>query len=442
MQNTPKWKISREMNTKDWHGEHGRPISINHLIVLIAAVLSISAPALAFQGGTGRPWDPYQIANAEQLLRIASDIELMTKSFVLVNDIDLDPNSPHGRIFDTAVITHIVEAETDKVLGSALRQVGDRHFAVFQGTFFGNSHAIRNMVIDASDTLCVGLFAYIAEDAIVSDLRIENARVKGRMHVGLLAGINAGTVSYCAVTGSVAADSRAGGMIGTNRGELICCGVDTSVTGKYMLGGLVGHAIAKSSIMHCRVKAQVVGQRNVGGLVGQMLPGTLMGCFASGTVTSDADAGGLVGAGPFGGAVLKCYSAVDVKGAVIGGLIGIAQRTNITNSHAFGVLAQIASAGPANNAALGGIVGHWRAGSGSIISSSWHTDTAPADVAIGTSAPNAAVNLLSTCGHAPACEESKGSPLRGAAPKDKTIDLTHTISKLTTAGLLKNPLIA
>jgi len=413
MQNTPKWKMSREMNAKDGHGEHGRPISISSLIVLLGAVVCISAPVFAFQGGTGRPCDPYQIANAEQLLRIGSDIELMTKSFVLVEDIDLDPNSPKGRIFDAAVITHTVEADIAKLQDSALRLVGDRHFAVFQGTFFGNGHAIRNMVIDASDTVCVGLFAYIGEEAIVSDLRIENARVKGRMHVGLLAGINAGAVSYCAVTGSVSADSRAGGMIGTSMGALTCCGADTSVAGKEILGGLVGHAIAKSSITHCRVKSQVIGQRNVGGLVGQMLLGTLMGCFASGTVTSDADAGGLVGAGPFGGAVLKCYSVVDVKGVIVGGLIGIAQRTSVTNSHAFGALAQIASASRTNNAALGGIVGHWRAGSGSIISSSWHTDMAPADVSIGRSAPNATVNVLSTCGHAPACEESTGSPLQG-----------------------------
>lgn len=376
------------------------PISVSSVMVLLAGIVCIGGPVFGFQGGTGESCDPYQIANAEDLLRIGSDIELMSKSFVLVKDIDLDPNSAGGRILDTAVINRTVEKDIADLPDSAFRTAGGRKVGVFQGAFFGNGHVIRNMVIDACDIACVGLFPYIGEEAVVSDLRIENSRVKGRMHVGLLAGINAGTVSYCYVTGSVSADSRGGGMVGTNLGALTCCGAETSVTGERMLGGLVGHAIGKCSITHCRVKSRVAGQKNVGGLVGEMLGGNLTGCFASGSVTSVADAGGLVGTGPLGGSVLKCESAADVKGVVVGGLIGIAQRTSVSNSQALGVLARIASAGRTKNAALGGIVGYWKGGGGSIISSSWSTSVAPADAAIGLSAPDAAVNILSVCGHA------------------------------------------
>ncbi len=187
--------------------------------------------------------------------------------------------------------------------------------------------------------------------------------------------------------------------MGTNRGNLTCCGAQTSVTGKEILGGLVGHAIADSSITHCRARSRVVGEATVGGLVGQMLRGTLAGCFASGAVTSKAEAGGLVGAGPFGGKVLKCCSAVNVRGVVGGGLIGVAQRTSVTNSHAFGCLERIDQPEQSNNSALGGIVGRWRSGSGSIISSSWNTAMAPTDVAIGQNTPNGTVSLLSTWGH-------------------------------------------
>jgi hypothetical protein len=343
----------------------------------------------------------------------------MSKSYVLISDIDLDPNAVGGRKFDTAVINCPAEKDIADLSDSGFRSVGHRQVAVFRGSFFGNGHTISNMVIDAGEGKCVGLFAYIGEEAVVSDLRIENACVKGGMHVGLLGGINFGTISYCVVKGSVEAESRGGGMVGTNRGALTCCWSKTSVRGNGVLGGLVGHAIGESSVTHSRSDSQVVGKSNVGGLAGQMLHGTLTGCFAAGSVVSEADAGGIVGAGPFGGAILKCYSVADVKGVTIGGLIGIAQRTSVTNSHAFGTLAQVASAGGGKNGALGGIVGQWRAGSGSIISSSWHTDMAPADAAIGRSAPNSKVNLLSTQGHAPHAKHHGISHWRRTAASDK-----------------------
>ena len=57
-----------------------------------------AGPAYGFAGGTGEPNDPYQIATAEQLTSIGSDPNLLDKHFVLVADIDLDPNLPGGRI--------------------------------------------------------------------------------------------------------------------------------------------------------------------------------------------------------------------------------------------------------------------------------------------------------------------------------------------------------
>ena len=60
--------------------------------------------AADFAGGTGEPNDPYQIATAEQLISIGSDPNLLDKHFVLINDIDLDPNLPGGQVFPRAVI--------------------------------------------------------------------------------------------------------------------------------------------------------------------------------------------------------------------------------------------------------------------------------------------------------------------------------------------------
>jgi hypothetical protein len=385
----------------DAYDGNARYILTSFFAVLLLLSCSVSAPLWAFQGGTGEPYDPYQIANAKQLLRLNADIELMTKSFVLVRDIDLDPNGSESHVFDAAVIGRTLESDVLGQVDSGYRPVNGCKVAVFQGTFFGNGHTIRNMVIDASESKCIGLFAYLGENAVISDLRIVGSSVTGCVHVGLLAGINCGKISYCEASGLVSAESRAGGMIGTNRGTIACCCAQTSVTGKDILGGLVGHAIAQSSVTHSRALSHVVGDGKVGGLVGQMLRGTLEGCFASGAVTSKAEAGGLVGAGPFGGKVRKCSSAVNVRGIVVGGLIGTTQRTIIANSHAFGSLELVNTPESGSKPALGGIVGSWRSGSGSIISSSWNTIMAPTHLAVGYEAPKATVNLVSTRGDAP-----------------------------------------
>jgi hypothetical protein len=84
-------------------GNLKRKITINFIIVVVCLVVSQS-PAVEFAGGTGSPNDPYQIATAEQLISIEDNPNLLDKYYVLVNDIDLDPNLPGGQIFTKAVI--------------------------------------------------------------------------------------------------------------------------------------------------------------------------------------------------------------------------------------------------------------------------------------------------------------------------------------------------
>ena len=60
------------------------------------------ASAFEFAGGTGEPNDPYQIATAQQLLQINEDPNLADRHFVLVNDIDLDPDGSEGQVFANA----------------------------------------------------------------------------------------------------------------------------------------------------------------------------------------------------------------------------------------------------------------------------------------------------------------------------------------------------
>ena len=66
------------------------------LVVWIVSGSGGVAMALPFAGGTGEPNDPYQIATAEQLIAIGLDPNLLSRNFVLVADIDLDPNLPEA----------------------------------------------------------------------------------------------------------------------------------------------------------------------------------------------------------------------------------------------------------------------------------------------------------------------------------------------------------
>ncbi len=393
----------------------GAPMIVNLLLcscrrliatIMILGILLCSwAYPYSFESGTGEPYDPYEISNAEQLMQIGSDLSLMKKSFILTSDIDLDPNLPGGRVFRTAVIAHSVDDDRSNQSYPLVVRAPGVTVAVFHGTFTGNGHSIRNMTIDAPGGKCIGLFGYVGNDAVINDLRIEHARVVGEQHVGLLAGINNGTISYCSSSGSISGNNRVGGLIGTSRGSVACCQSKTCVAGKQIVGGLIGHALSKSSIIDCQSRGNVTGESDIGGLIGEMLRGRVIGCSTSGHISSQTNAGGLVGSGPYGGAIVRCRSSAEITGALVGGLVGIAQRTNIMHCHATGVLTGIRPTGKISDymAGVGGLVGYWKESKGSITSCCWDKEAhvmgaSTVDVAVAGSSPGAKVRLISTKG--------------------------------------------
>ncbi|MHC4083761.1 MAG: GLUG motif-containing protein [Planctomycetota bacterium] len=374
-------------------------------IMILGILLCSRAYPYSFESGTGEPYDPYEISNAEQLLQIGSDLSLMNKNFILTSDIDLDPNLPGGRVFRTAVIAHSVDDDRSNQSYPVIVRAPGVTVAVFHGTFSGNGHSVRNMTIDAPGGKCIGLFGYVGDDAVINDLRIEHARVVGEQHVGLLAGINNGTISYCRCSGSISGNDRVGGLIGTSKGSVACCQSKTRVAGKQIVGGLIGHALSKSSIVDCKSRGDVTGESDVGGLIGGMLRGTIIGCSASGHISSQTNAGGLAGRGPYGGSIVRCRSSAEIKGALVGGLVGIAQYTNIMHCHATGVLTGIEPTGTMSDsmAGIGGLVGYWKASKGSITSCCWDREAhvigaSTVDEAVASLPPGAKVRLISTKG--------------------------------------------
>ncbi len=337
----------------------------NRLLAGAAIVLSLWAHSLLagsyhFAGGTGEPNDPYQIATPEQLISIGSNPNLLDKHFVLLDDIDLDPNLPGGRAFTKPVI-----APSD----SAWFVVG----VPFSGTFDGRGHSLRNLMFRKSEVFYLGFFGDIGQGAVVSDLRVENAVLDHAVgaYRSVLAGWNEGRIVRCGVTGRMLDGSFGGMLVGANRGEIIDCWAEGDVTGVRCMGGLVGinsygtilrsHAACNVATTYASFEVDEPG----GGLAGESIDGEILSCWAAGNVSGKWGAdtmGGLVGissaliansyatgnvsatngkilgglVGNSGGTISDCYATGAVSGSMrLGGLVGIASGF-ICDSYAIG----------------------------------------------------------------------------------------------------------
>ncbi|MBP7052017.1 MAG: hypothetical protein KBE65_13465 [Phycisphaerae bacterium] len=252
--------------------------------IVCAVVVLCCTNALSgveFAGGTGEPNDPYQIATAEQLISIGSDPNLLDKCFLLVSDIDLDPNLPGGQVFSRSLIA----PELQNVHGWVSRY--------FQGVLDGGGHAIRNLTIHTEKERAAGLFGYIDSPAQVRDLGLEGVDIR-RTATGSQAFIGGGLVAFngggvilgCYATGSVAEDSafvpRAGddssdcigGLVGANYGLVHACYALVNVRADGIVGGFIGR---NEGAVHFSFAAGAInGSGWVGGLIGRSDAGSVL----------------------------------------------------------------------------------------------------------------------------------------------------------------------
>jgi mucin-19 len=269
------------------------------LIVILIAGFGTTSGAVEFAGGMGTLDDPYQIATAGQLISIGANEDLLDKHFLLLNDIDLDPNLPGGGVFDASVIA---QAEYRVSGGDGTRRITIVS-RPFRGTFDGRGRAIRNLVIEASSEVAhqVGLFGSVGGRGFVTNLRVKRAHVSGSSLVGILVGTNSGTVSNCHVEGVAVASGHAGGVIGSNHGFVVGCKSTASVAGGSILGGLVGsnYRTVASSYAVSRISfLPISGQtelRASGGLVGYNAGDVDLSYAVSVAAEMDHPIGGLVG---------------------------------------------------------------------------------------------------------------------------------------------------
>jgi len=232
-----------------------------------------------YRGGTGDPNDPYQIATAADLIALGATPEDYGKHFILIADIDLDPNLPGGKVFDRAVIAPDTDAAQEGFQG-----------ATFTGVLDGGSHTVSHLTIEGGSYL--GLVGQTESGSVVANLRLSDVNIAGIDYGGAVAGFNRGQIATSCVTGAISGDQRVGGLTGRNWGAITA-----------------GHN-----------GAAVMGSEDVGGLAGGNY-GIITDSYSTGPVAANRDIGGIVGANY--GVIATSYSAGTLHGTIrVGGIAG------------------------------------------------------------------------------------------------------------------------
>lgn len=234
------------------------------------ATIRMPIPGLGekkYADGTGTSGDPFIIQNWRHLNNIRNETAA-TPHFRL--DADLDKN--------TVGYSDYASAEANTNTGWLPIP------SISELTFDGNGKSIRDLVIERPTTSSVGLFAEISSQSTLSDLVVHAIKVSGQSEVGILAGINEGTITRSASMGMVESndtvDDNAGGLVGENIGQITKSYSNADVIGQgdgFNIGGLVG--LNRGDIEDAYATGAIDGAGSLGGLVGQN--GTTLGDSAS-----------------------------------------------------------------------------------------------------------------------------------------------------------------
>ena len=291
-----------------------------------------------------------EIRTLKDLMEINNSPENLSKSYTLMNDIDVGSEETPSLSF--------------KPIGSESNP--------FKGTFSGNGYTISNITFSDDKMKYVGLFGYV-KGAKFYDIVLKDINVSGDTGVGGLLGcgfnvhikgcsiensendsavrgrtITGGLVGYMSKSSVsesysknnvIVKNSSVGGLIGSmeDHSSVFESYAAGTVIGKDFIGGLVGW-MSESSVSDSYAVGNVTGsENNIGGLVGSMEEGSVFKSYATGAVTGGFLVGGLVGVIDRGSSISGSYATGAVTGTkYIGGLVGFMPDSSVSNSYATG----------------------------------------------------------------------------------------------------------
>jgi hypothetical protein len=222
----------------------------------------------------------------------------------------------------------------------------------FSGELNGLGHSISNLTVNYGiDYNYVGMFSLISTSGVVSNLNLSQANIQGGGQMGVLAGLNAGSIYKVSTAGTVNSSigtssqlgSNIGGLVGINEGSISLSSSAANLTGRYSsIGGLVGAnflQITNSSSSGIVQNQGSATAGRTGGLVGYAISGnsSITNSYSTSSVSGNnlmTDFGGLVGVNE--GSISSSYSTGSVSlgdnGSHVGGLVGL-NTSSISNSY-------------------------------------------------------------------------------------------------------------
>ena len=262
-----------------------------------------------FAGGSGTKDDPYQIATAGQLAKLAEEVNSGVVG-----------KTHSGEYFK---LTAPIDLSGKRWVPIGYGNLSSKSFS---GYFDGNNQVITGLYVDErGNNVCAGLFGVVvagSDETVLKNFCIENATIYAgnstdssvKAHPNIYgAGVLAGSlatmggssatfigVENCQGTGQVDSRMYAGGLIGdASRAHVSDCSADVSVTGMCVSGGFVGNAF-QGSYKNCTAKGSVSGGWATGGFAGCVFESDASAeiehCVSYGDVTANNwNTGGFVG---------------------------------------------------------------------------------------------------------------------------------------------------
>ncbi len=280
-------------------------------LFLMLLLYSAAAFTQTYSGGSGTEGDPYQIANATDLIYLSNHSTDWAKYFIQTADITFDANEEN--------VDWDGDGSSDGAGTSGFAGIGNST-SMYTGTYDGQGYKVANLYMyypddDAAEG--VGLFAY-CKGSIIKNLGIEDAYIYGNERVAMLIGVLEGEcyVDNCYAKGVVYGNTRAAGLIGS----------DTFSSPKAHIHATNSYTEVDLTLWDATYAG---ASRYLGGFMGSLsYHATISNCYATGTIdnslitdVSNTDlrrVGGFIGAtyGKYDGDVVitDCYAIVDING--------------------------------------------------------------------------------------------------------------------------------
>lgn len=277
--------------------------------------------AADFAGGSGTKDDPYQIATAGQLAKLASEVNSGV------------PEQTHlGEYFK---LTAPIDLSGKRWIPIGY---GNASSKAFSGYFDGNNQVITGLYVDErGNNVCAGLFGVVvavSDETVLKNFCIKNATI----YAGNSTDANASPDIYGAgvLVGSL---TTMGGSRATFVGVENCQGTG-QVDSKMYAGGLIGDA-SRAHVSDCSADVTVTGRCISGGFIGNVFQGSYKNCTAKGSVSGGWSTGG------FAGCVFESDASVEIEHCAsygnveannwnTGGFVGYLEKGKIRNSVSYG----------------------------------------------------------------------------------------------------------